>query len=154
MRKDLRRIVSHIWCRPIKFSISTFSGIRFFYLCSFILHVFSYNITPPQFRSSLYFGVHPHPSSMFALLRLLQCFSPHGLTISVSLLFICSLVSATPTLALISPVLIFSIIFIAIIHVNILITILSSNFCSAFLSSHVSLPHILATRRQKLYGIF
>ena len=38
-----------------------------FYLYSFLLHVFSYNITPPQFRSSyLLVSTHFHPS-MFSL---------------------------------------------------------------------------------------
>ena len=59
----------------------------FFYLDLFLLHVFSYNITPPQFRSSS-FGVHPFPSSMFSSLHLLQSFSPRVLTISLSLILI------------------------------------------------------------------
>ena len=54
----------------------------FFYLYSFLIHFFSYNITPPQFRSS-YLLVY---TSILSLLHLLQSYSPHGLTISVSLL--------------------------------------------------------------------
>ena len=41
-----------IWGRRIEFSISTLSGLVFFYLNLFIIRVFSCNITPPQFRSS------------------------------------------------------------------------------------------------------
>ena len=49
---------------------------------------------------------------------------------------------ATSALALISFVLIFSILFIPIIRLNILISVLSSKFCSAFLRAQVSLQYI------------
>ena len=51
----------------------------FFYLYSFLLHVFSYNITSPQLRSSYLSGVRPLPSSMFLILHLL----PIHLAISI-----------------------------------------------------------------------
>ena len=57
--------------------------LSFFYLYLFLLLSFSYNITPPQFRSP-YLSV--STTSMFSILHLLQSFSPHGLTISVSVL--------------------------------------------------------------------
>ena len=41
-----------IWGLHIKFSISRYPVMCFFYLYSFLLDVFSYKITPPQFRSS------------------------------------------------------------------------------------------------------
>ena len=47
-----------IWGRRVKFSISTFS-VLCFYLYLFLLHVFSYNITPPQVWSS-YLSVSSH----------------------------------------------------------------------------------------------
>ena len=55
----------------------------FFHIYLFLIHVFFYNITPPQFGSS--FCGQPLPSSTFSLLQLLYSFSPHGLTVSVSL---------------------------------------------------------------------
>ena len=65
---------------------SSFQSLRspvlcFFYLYSFLLRVFSCNIRfgLPIFRCPL--------TSMFSLLHLLQSFYPHGLTISVSLLW-------------------------------------------------------------------
>ena len=71
---------------------------------------------------------------MLSLPHLLQYFSPHGLTISFSYFI---LMFATPALALISSFLIFSILFIPIIHFNVLISVLSSKFWSAFLSAQV-----------------
>ena len=53
-----------------------------------------------------------------------------------------SLMFAIPALALMSSYLIFSILFIAIIYLNILISVLSSKFCSAFLCAQVSLPYL------------
>ena len=95
----------------------------------------------------------PSQSSIFSLLHLLQSFSPQVPTISVfhllittsssvflstganhlslaSLIF--SLMFATPAIALFYSILIFLILFIPIIHLNILISvgILSSKFCS------------------------
>ena len=88
-----------------------------------LLRVFSYNITPPQFRSS-YLSVSTHfhvlittSSSVFLSTW------PNYLSLA-SLIF--SLMFATPALALISSFLIFSILFIPIIHFNILISVLSS----------------------------
>ena len=51
-----------------------------------------------------------------------------------------SLMSATPALVLTSSFLNFSILFIPIIHVKIIIYVLSSTFFSAFLSVQVTLP--------------
>ena len=56
-----------------------------FYLYSFLLRVFSYDITSLHLSFGLPIFRCP-PTSMFSLLHLLQSFSPHGLTISVSLL--------------------------------------------------------------------
>ena len=53
-----------------------------------------------------------------------------------------SLLLVTPALAHISSFVIFSILHIPIIHLNILISVRSSKFCSAFLSAHVLLPYI------------
>ena len=52
---------------------------------------------------------------------------------------------------LISSFLIFSILFIPIIHLNILISVLSSKSCSAFLSAQVSLPYIRTGLMTVLY---
>ena len=54
-----------------------------------------------------------------------------------------SLMFATPALALMSSFLIFSIIFSHIIHLNSLMSVLSSKSCSSFLSARVSLPYII-----------
>ena len=69
----------------------------FFYLYLFLLHLFSYNITPPQF----WYSYPPHlrcpPTSMFSLLHLALSFSLHLLlTISVSLLELCHLCHTCP----------------------------------------------------------
>ena len=103
------------------------------FLYSFLLNAFSYNITPPQFSLTIF---RCPLSSMFSLLHH-QSLSPHGLTASVSLLLFSYL--CLPHLSsLMSSVLIFSILFI----LNILVSVLSSKFCSAFLSSQISLPYI------------
>ena len=67
-----------------------------------------------------------------------------------SLIF--SLMFGTPAIALISSFLIFSILFIPIIHLNIPISVLSSKSCSAFLSAHVSLTYIRTGLTTVLYG--
>ena len=92
--------------------------------------IFLYNITPLQFRSS-YLSVFTHfhllitTSSSFFLST-----CPNHPSLA-SLIF--SLMFATPALVLISSFLIFSILFIPFIHPNILISVLSSKFCSDFL---------------------
>ena len=92
------------------------------------------------------------PSSMFSLRHLLQSFSPHGLTISVSLFLFSNLcLPHLLLLTIISSFVIFSILFIPIIHLNILISVLSSKFCSAFLSAQVSLPYIRTGLMTLLY---
>ena len=116
--------VSSIWGRRIMSSFSTWFSIFylgsahhvfkcFFSLYSFLLHVFSYNITPPQFRSS-YRSVSTHfhvlittSSSVFLSTW------PNHLSLA-SLIF--SLMFSTPALALIyfATFLIFSILFIPI----------------------------------------
>ena len=60
------------------------------------------------------------------------------------------LMFATPAFALISSVPIFSILFIPIMHLNILICVLSSKSCSAYLGVQVSLPHITFIRTEPL----
>ena len=86
-----------IWGRHVEFSISTFSGLVF--LLSFILHVFSYNITPPQHQSS-YLSVSTHfhvlittSSSVFLSTW------PNHLSLASLIL---SLMFATPALGLIT----------------------------------------------------
>ena len=72
------------------------------------------------------------PTSMFSLLHLRQSFSPscpNHLSLT-SLIF--SLMFATPALAFISSFMIFSILFIPIIHLNIFISVLSSKFGQPF----------------------
>ena len=92
---------SQVWCRHIKFPFSTFFVLCFFSLYSCLLHIFLYNITPPQFQC--------HDTYIFPLLHLPLSFSPHVLTIRLaSLIF--SLMFATPTL--IYSALIVSIVFI------------------------------------------
>ena len=130
-------------CVPLSLAFSLLVGassfqsprspaLRFFYLYLFLLRVFSYNITPPQFRSS-----NECPLTAIFPLLCLQSFSPHQSRLSCF-----SLMFTTPVLVPIYFVLIFSILFIPIIHLNILISLLSSPSCSAFLSAHVSLPYI------------
>ena len=96
---------------------------------SFLLHVISHNITPPHFRSSyLLVSTHFHVLITTYSSVILPTWPNH---ISLgSLIF--SLMFATPALALIPSFLIFSIIFIPIIHLNILIYVISSKFCSPF----------------------
>ena len=100
----------------------------------------SFRITfaPPQFWYS-YLSVSAH---LLSLLHRLQSFSPHILTISVSRLLIffvhlchtciCSYFFIPDLLGL----------FIPIIHLNFLISVFSSQLCSAFLSAQVSLPYM------------
>ena len=66
-----------------------------------------------------------------------------------SLIF--SLMFATPALVLISSFLIFSILFIPIINLNILIHVLSSKLYSSFLSAQVFLPYIRTRLMTGLY---
>ena len=51
--------------------------LLFFYLYSFLLNVFSYNIIPPQFGLSIFLGENLLPSSVLSLLHLPLSFSPH-----------------------------------------------------------------------------
>ena len=98
----------------------------FFYLYLFRLHACSYNITPPPFRCS-YLSV----STTSVLINIsssvfLSTWPNHLSHASL----ISSLVFATPALDLISSFLIFSILFISIIHLNILIAVPCSKYCS------------------------
>ena len=80
------------------------------------------------------------PTSIFhALIHILLSFSPHGLTISVSLL-LCSHLCLPHLLALIASLLIFSILIIPINHLKILIFFLT-NFAQSF---SVSRSHLHA----------
>ena len=98
----------------------------FFYLYYFLLHVFSYNITPPQFRSSnLSVSTHcrlPITTSSSVFLSTW----PNHLSLA-SLIFY--LMFTTPALVPISSVLLFSILFIPII-------------ISTFSSLLLCLPHL------------
>ena len=67
---------SLFWISASSFQSPRSPVLCFFSLYSFLLRVFSYNITPPQFQSS--FGVHQLPFSLLSLLYLLRSFSPHG----------------------------------------------------------------------------
>ena len=122
------------WCTPhlllwyFPYLESTHRVFNLYSLLSCASYIFTcfsimcFLITLPH----LSFGLHIFrcpPTSMLSLLYLLQSFSPHGLNISVSLLFFFSLMFTTPALALISSFPIFSIFFIPIIHLNILILV-------------------------------
>ena len=87
---------------------------------------------------------------MFSILHL-QYSSPHGLTISVSLLLFSLLcLPHLPLLLFIIPDLLNPLF--PIIHLNILISVLSSNFFSASLSAQVSLPYIRTGLMTVLYN--
>ena len=112
-------VLISIWSRHIEFSISTLSGrvLLLSLLYSSLIRASSYNITPSQFQSS-YLSV--STTSMFSLLlHLLRFFSPHALTISISLLLVSHV--CLPHLP------IFAFLFIPIIHTNIVI----KTFCSS-----------------------
>ena len=93
---------------------------------------------------------HSLPSSIFSLLHLCQGFCLHVLTICLAYLTV-KLMFATSALVLISSIHIFSILFNPIIHLNILISVLSSKSSSAFLSSQVSLTYIRTGLMTVLY---
>ena len=127
--------------RRIEFSFSTFLGLvllfsvlsrtAFFYLTS--VHL-SFGLIFRCPLTSIFHVLITTSSSVF----LSTC--PNHFSLA-SLIF--SLLFATSALALISSFLIFWIIFIPIIHLNILISVLSSKFCSAFLSPEVSLSYVM-----------
>ena len=96
----------------------------FFYLYSFLLHVFSYNITPPLIQSS-YLSVSTHFYVLITTSSVFLSTCPNHISLA-SLIFL--LTFAIPAPALISSFLIVSILFIPIIHLNILISVLSSEF--------------------------
>ena len=82
------------------------------------------------------------PTSIFhALIHILLSFSPHGLTISVSLLLFSQL-CLPHLLALIASLLIFSILIIPIDHPSQNAHLLSNKFCSVLLSVQVALTCI------------
>ena len=108
-----------VWGRRIKFPFSMFYGSVLLSLCSFLLRVFRI------ISFHLSFGhpslcAHSFPSSTFSLLHLLQSFSPHVHLSFASLIF--SLTFSTPGLSLISTFLFYSILFIPISHLNVLIS--------------------------------
>ena len=78
----------YLWSR-IKFSMSRSLVSCFFYLQSFLLHVFSYNTNPPQCRSShLSVSTHFHPTFIFhVIIAALSSSSPweHFLLLQLSL---------------------------------------------------------------------
>ena len=104
----------------------------FFYLYMFLLHVFSYNITPPQFRSS-YLSLSTHFHLLFTDSVFLSTW-PNHLRLA-SLIF--SLMFSQPALALISSFLILSILFIPIIHL--------SAFSFLFFLANVALPFSMSS---------
>ena len=110
----------------IKFSISTFSGLVLL-LCtpfSFMFFLYHHSTSVLVFISmSTHFHVLITISSSVFLSTWPN--NPSLASLIVSLMF------AAPALALISSVVIFSILFIPIIHINILISVLSSKPCSA-----------------------
>ena len=103
---------------------------------SFLLHIFSYNIAPIQFR---YYAL--SVSTNFHL----PCSNDYiFFTLSLHMAQPCShaspvflLMFATPAFALISSFIIFSILFIPIIHLTILSSVLSSKSCAVFLSAQL-----------------
>ena len=108
------------------FPISTFSGLVL--LLSLLISPSSSHITPPQFRSSyLSVSTHFHVLINTSYSVFLSTCPMH--LVLPSLIF--SLMVATPALALTYSFPIFSIIFIPIIHLNILISMLpDSSFYS------------------------
>ena len=115
---------------------SSFQYLRSQVLCLYIFSFMFFLISSLHLSFGLPIFRCP-PTYMLSLLHLLQSFSPHGLTISVSL----RLFSNVCLPHLISSFLI-SIFFITIILLNILISVPSSKFCSAFLIAQVSLTYI------------
>ena len=100
--------------RRIEFSVSTCSGVLS------LPHACSYNIITPQFRTShLFVSTHFHILITYSLF---PSSWPNHLSLT-SLMF--SLMFATPALAHISSFLIFSILFIPIIQLSILIFFLA-----------------------------
>ena len=138
-----------IWGRHITLSFSILSGLVplfsfLIHICSpfvfiyFLLHIFSYNISPPQFWSSYPIFQCPLTSIFHVLITTSSCVFPFTCPNPISLTsLIVSLIYATPVLALISSFLIFSIVFIPNIHLNILISVLSSKPLSVFPSAQV-----------------
>ena len=111
------------------------SPVSCFYLYSFLLHIFSYNITPPPFRSSyLSVSIAFHVPITTSSSVFLSTW-PNHLRLA-SLIF--SLICHTCHFALVSSFLIFSILFMPIIHLNILVSVLSSKFCFVFFLSQFS----------------
>ena len=132
-----------------EFSISTFSGcvlllsLLVSYSCFFLLH------HSTSVSVVLSFGIHHFHVLITASSSVFPSTRPNHISVA-SLIF--SLMFTTP--AHISSFPIFSILFIPIIHVNILISVLSSKFCSAFLSGQVSLPYIRTGLMTVLYMPF
>ena len=97
-----------------------------FSFMSFLITSLHFSFDLPIFRcppASIFHVIITTYSSVF-----LSTWSNHlGLGFYYFLTYVCP-----PALALISSFLIFSILFIPIIHLNILISVLSSKFCSAF----------------------
>ena len=119
---------------------------------SYLLHFFSHDIVPSPFwyfRLSRYAHFH-----VPCLHYIFLCLFLHGLTTSVSLLEISSLMFPTPDL--ISYALIFSFLFIPIIHHNIIISALSSESRSTVLSTilylRTSLMTVLCTATLRIMG--
>ena len=121
----------HIWGRHIEFSFAALSGL-FFYFYSFHLYLFSCNITPPMFWSSyLSVSTHFHFPCLITTSSSVFLFTwPNHISLASLVFYI---MFATPAIALISSVLNVSMLFIPIIHLNIIITVFSSKFCSALL---------------------
>ena len=120
----------------MEFSIPTFSGLVLllsllvFPSCIIALLRLSFGLPIIRFPAI----------SMFSLLHLLQSFSPHGLTISVSIilfshLYVCHTCSCSYFFIpdFLNP----------LFPSQHLISVLSNKFCSAFLSAQVSPPYIL-----------
>ena len=99
----------------------------FFYLYLFLLHVFSYNITPPHFRSSyLSLSTHFHVRITTSSSVFLSTWPNHFRL--ASLIF--SLMFATPALAHITSFLIFSIPCFVPTTISTFSFVLSSKFCT------------------------
>ena len=126
----------------IVFSMSTISGLVLLLSlpCFFSM---SFLITSPHLSLGLTI-FRCEPTFIFHVIITTSCSVflstwPNHLSLA-SLMF--SLMCAKPVVALMSSFLIFSILIIPIIHLNIFISVLSSKFCSAFVSAHVSHPSI------------
>ena len=133
------------WCKVHFHNVNTYSCKHvFFYISLFGVGAsnLQYPRSPPHLSFALRIFLCPPTSIFHVLITTSSVFlsiypNPNSFA---SLMF--ALMFVTLAIAIISSFLIFSILLIPTTHLNILISVLSSKFFSAFLSTHVSLPYI------------